>query len=197
MIAAVMGRKFLRWLLILGCLVAAGAGWIVMARPLSMLLDRFHTVKVSSRAIAAIGVEESTLRIGEILLNIDEPQVPLRSRLDEIGRWNVSLGAKAVRLGEKGKSLGEVRPAAGETARSDVERSVLSWSTPFELNFMTGNSPSRKRHLYYRLSWQRPSGEKLELTWRYEQWFYSGNGWASGFMTHPGATGLVRAAISP
>src|SRR5205823_14758117 len=59
-----------------------------------------------------------------------------------------------------------------------------------DLNFMTGHSPSWKRHLYYQLLWKKTSGAKLEMLWRYEQYFYPGNGWASGFMTHEGSTGL-------
>jgi len=33
------------------------------------------------------------------------------------------------------------------------------------------------------------------MLWRYEQFFYPGNGWANGFMTREGCTGLVRLDI--
>ena len=36
---------------------------------------------------------------------------------------------------------------------------------------------------------------KLEMLWRYEQYFYPANGWASGFMTRAGSTGLIQVAI--
>jgi hypothetical protein len=61
---------------------------------------------------------------------------------------------------------------------------------------MTGQSPSWKRHLYYRLSWKKVSGAKLEMLWRFEQYFYSGDGWASGFMAHEGSTGLIQVDVS-
>ena len=38
-------------------------------------------------------------------------------------------------------------------------------------------------------------GAKLEILWRYEQYFYSGDGWANGFMTREGSTGLIRVDI--
>src|SRR5207248_10855979 len=88
-------------------------------------------------------------------------------------------------------------PPPGDDAFIEIRRSVLSWPTPFEINFMAGHSPSWKRHLYYRLLWKKPAGEKLEMLWRYEQYFYSDNGWASGFMTHEGSTGLIQLDISP
>jgi hypothetical protein len=77
---------------------------------------------------------------------------------------------------------------------------MLSWPTPFEFNFMTGHSPSWKRHLYYRLLWKKPSGPALDMVWRYEQSFYGkqlfpGNGWNNGLGTHEGWTGLVRVDI--
>jgi hypothetical protein len=75
--------------------------------------------------------------------------------------------------------------------------SALSWPTPLDLNFMTGHSPSWKRHHYYQLTWKKPSGANLEMLWRYEQYFYPGSGWGSGFMTREGSTGLIRVDIRP
>jgi hypothetical protein len=86
-------------------------------------------------------------------------------------------------------------PPPGDEAVVQIRRSILGWPTPFDLNFMTGHSPSWKRHLYYRLVWKKPSGAKLEMLWRYEQYFYPGKGWASGFMTRESSTGLIRVEI--
>lgn len=57
---------------------------------------------------------------------------------------------RTIVLGEGADSLGTIRPARGETARPQISRSLLSWPTPLAVNFMTGVSPSWKRHLYYR-----------------------------------------------
>jgi hypothetical protein len=35
------------------------------------------------------------------------------------------------------------------------------------------------------------------MLWRYEQYFYSDNGWAGGFMTREGSTGLIKLDIRP
>jgi hypothetical protein len=86
-------------------------------------------------------------------------------------------------------------PPAGDQAFLATRHSVLSWPTPFDLNFMTGQSPSWKRNIYQQIRWKKSSGANLELLWRYEQFFYPGNGWASGLMTREGSTGLIRVDI--
>jgi hypothetical protein len=91
-------------------------------------------------------------------------------------------------------------PPEGDDASIQVRRSILSWPTPFDFNFMTGHSPSWKRHLYYELRWKKNTGATLDMIWRYEQFFYGqqlipGNGWGNGFMTSEGSTGLIQVAI--
>ena len=86
-------------------------------------------------------------------------------------------------------------PPPGDQAFLATRHSVLSWPTPFDMNFMTGQSPSWKRHIYQEIRWKKSSGAKLQMLWRYEQFFYPGNGWASGFMTREGSTGLIRVEI--
>jgi len=43
--------------------------------------------------------------------------------------------------------------------------------------------------------WKKSSGASLQMLWRYEQFFYTDNGWTSGFMTREGSTGLIRVEI--
>jgi hypothetical protein len=83
-------------------------------------------------------------------------------------------------------------PQSGDQALLVDRHSVLSWPTPFDMNFMTGQSPSWKRHTYQEIRWTKSSGAKLQMVWRYEQFFYPGNGWTSGFMTQEGSTGVIR-----
>jgi hypothetical protein len=87
-----------------------------------------------------------------------------------------------------------VTPDAGDEATLEVMHSALSWPTPLDLNFMTGVSPSWKRHRYYRLVWKKRDGETLRALWRYEQWRYPG-GW-SGDMNSLNPTGLIRLEIA-
>lgn len=96
--------------------------------------------------------------------------------------------------GNAGENL-SAKPPADDRASLEIRHSIISWITPFETNFMTGNSPSRKRHMYYRLIWKKQNGAKLEMLWRYEQFFYPGSGWGSGFMTRENSTDLIRIDI--
>ena len=86
-------------------------------------------------------------------------------------------------------------PPPGDQVHVTTRHSVLSWPTLFDINLMTGQSPSWKRHIYYEIVWKKSSGANLQMLWRYEQFFYPGNGWANGFMTREGSTGLVRVDI--
>ena len=173
-------------------------------RQISLLVDRFVTIEMTSARINWISYNGrgtgGTLRVNDLDLSLNDRNDPAPS----IG--TTKNDQLALANGGKVFVFGPVRseeenlvtaPPAGDDAFIEVRRSVLSWPTPFEINVMGGHSPSWKRHLYYRLLWKKPSGEKLEMLWRYEQYFYPGNGWANGFMTYKGFTGLIQLAISP
>jgi hypothetical protein len=86
-------------------------------------------------------------------------------------------------------------PPPGDQVHVTTRHSVLSWPTLFDINLMTGHSPSWKRNTYYEILWKKSAGTNLQMLWRYEQFFYPGNGWAGGFMTRQGSTGLVQVEI--
>jgi hypothetical protein len=195
-------------LITLGILIAFGvsilATWIFGGRQISLFLDRFGTIEMTSARINSLAYEGSgtggILRVNDLGLSLNDTSGPTPSigttKNDELG---VANGGKVFAFGparSEAENLAVV-PPAGDDAFIEVRRSILSWPTPFDFNFMTGQSPSWKRHLYYRLVWKKPSGTKLEMLWRYEQYFYPVNGWASGFMTHEGSTGLIQLDISP
>ena len=196
-------RKILIALAILvAFIVAILATWIFGGRQLSLFLDRFGTIEMTSARINSIAYEGrgtgGILRVNDLELSLNDRNDPIPS----IGTTKKDQLA----LADRGKvfAFGSVQtqaenlatvPPAGDDAYIQVRRSVLSWPTPFEFNFMTSHSPSWKRHLYYRLLWKKPSGTKLEMLWRYEQYFYPGNGWASGFMTYKDSTGLIGLEI--
>jgi hypothetical protein len=96
---------------------------------------------------------------------------------------------------ENGSDYLAVVPRPEDEALFVTRHSVLSWPTPFDFNFMTGHSPSCKRQLHYQLLWKTPSGANLQMLWRYEQFFYPGSGWGSGFVTREGTTGLIMVDI--
>ena len=196
-------RKILITLaVLLAVVIAILAAWIFGGRQISFFLDRFGTIEMNSARINSIKYDGSgtggILLVNDLGLSLNDRNGPTPS----VGTTKTDQLA----LADHGKvfAFGSVRteaekfatvPPAGDDASIEIRRSALSWPTPFDLNFMTGQSPSWKRHLYYRVLWKKPSGATLEMLWRYEQYFYPGNGWASGFMTRQGATGLIQVEI--
>jgi hypothetical protein len=178
------------------------ATWIFYGHQISLLLDRFGTIEMTSARINSIAYQGNgaggILHVNDLDLSLNDSNGPAPS----IGTTKNDQLA----LADRGKvfALGPVRtetenlatvPPAGDNTSLEIRRSILNWPTPFEVNFMTGHSPSWKRHLYYRVRWKKSSGTNLEMLWRYEQFFYPGNGWTSGFMTREGSTGLIRVDI--
>jgi hypothetical protein len=189
-------------------IVALSMLWIFGGRQLSLFLDRFGTIETAAMPITSIAYEGSgtggILHINDLGLSLsaanpDHLSPSIGSTKD--GQLALAIGGKVFVFGptrpaseNDGDSL-VAAPQAGDDASVSIRRSLLSWPTPLDFNFMTGQSPSWKRHLYYRLLWRKQSGAKLEMTSRYEQYFYPGNGWASGMMTREGETGLIRVDI--
>ena len=196
-------RKILITLAVLIAVVIAFlATWIFYGRQISLLLDRFGTIEMTSARINSIAYQGNgtggILHVNDLELSLNDRNGPAPS----IGMTKNDHLA----LADRGKvfAFGPVRteaenlatvPPAGDDASIEIRRSILNWPTPFEVNFMTGHSPSWKRHLYYRVRWKNSYGGTLEMLWRYEQYFYPGNGWASGFMTRQGFTGLIQVEI--
>src|SRR4029077_8409859 len=198
-------RKILITLAILVALVIAVlATWIFGGRQLSLFLDRCATIEMASTPIKAVVYEGSgsggILRVNDLALGINDRNGPTPSvGTTKDGQLALADRGKVFAFGplrSEAETLAAV-PPAGDAGFIEVRRSILSWPTPFEFNFMTGQSPSWKRHLYYRIHWRKPNGVTMEMLWRYEQYFYPGNGWGNGFMTREGSTGLVRVDIQP
>lgn len=189
--------------LIIGASVLGlGAIWFFGGRQIVLLLDALtttdHAPLVSAPAVVA---SPGWLNVGNIPLELsgadDEPP---EIRTDETGTHVIlHAGDKTFTFGTIGRRNEPfdivVTPDPGDSVTFAVTHSVLGWPTPLELNFMTGNSPSSKRNVYYTLSWRKQNGAELEMVWRYEQWFY--DEWASATMTNQGATGLIRTSIRP
>ncbi len=195
----------MRRFLIVGAIAVAGlvallAAWIAVARSLSLALDRIHTVQMDSKPITEIVFEGNggTLRINDLPLSLagtDYHPYPMKTKIDPERQVVIETAGHAIALGRVENSPGILRPGPGDRARLQIDHSMLSWPTPLAINFISGHSPSWKRHVYYRLICEKPDGGRLEMVWRYEQYFY--DDWASGFMTTPDSTGLIRVDIRP
>jgi hypothetical protein len=196
-------RKILMTLAILiAFVIAILASWIFGGRQISLFLDRFGTIEMTSARVNSVLYEGSgtggILHVNDLALSLNGHHDPAPSiGTTKMDQFALAYGGKVFPFGPvhtEAENLATV-PAADDDALIEIRKSLLAWPTPFELNFMTGQSPSWKRHLYYRLRWTKSSGAKLEMLWRYEQYFYPGNGWANGFMTREGSTGLIQITI--
>ena len=199
-----MRRILITLAILVVCIAAVSATWIFRGRQISLFIDRFGTVETASARINSITYEGSgtggILHINDLALGLNDKNGPtpnIGSTKD--GQLALAAGGKVFVFGpprSEAENLAAV-PPTNDDALIAFRRSFLSWPTLFDLNFMTGHSPSWKRHLYYQVRWHKQNGEKLEMLWRYEQYFYPGDGWAGGFMTHEGSTGLIRLDIQP
>ncbi len=198
-------RKFLITLAILvGSIAAVSAIWLFGGRQLSLFIDRYKTIETASARINSIAYEGSgtggILRVNDLALSLNDtsgPRPSIGSTKDD--QLALAAGGKVFAFGpprSEAENLTAV-PPGGDEAFITIRRSTLSWPTPLDFNFMTGQSPSWKRHVYYQLHWKKPSGATLEMLWRYEQYFYPANGWGSGYMTKEESTGLVEVSIRP
>lgn len=208
-------RKILLTFAILVAVIAALLiALIFRGRQVSMFVDRFGTIAIASVPIHSVSYEGSgtggwlTLNDVHLSLNNINPKIAVSIGSTKDNQFAAASGGRVFALGplsstaENGDEHLAVVPQAGDEAFVVTRRSALSWPTPFEFNFMTGHSPSWKRHMYYQLRWKKPSGATLDLLWRYEQPFYGqqlvpGDGWGSGFSVHEGSTGLIRVNINP
>ena len=205
--AVIVRRILIKVALVIALVAVMSILWIFAGRQLSLWLDRFGTADVKTLQLSSViyegAVTGGAFRIGDmILLSISAPDdrpFPIDIQSDAHGGFVLTKDTKAFPLGksrDENASAGrQFVPDPGDELVLTTRKSVLSWPTPFDLNLMTGQSPSWKRHLYYRLRWEKPDGPKLQMIWRFEQYFYPGNGWASGFMTHEGSTGLIKVDI--
>ncbi len=203
-------RKILITLFIVIALAATVAIlWVSTGRQISTYVDRLRTIEASSNPITLLIYEGNgtggAVLVNDLRLNLDP--VDSKTAAPHVGTTKenelaLSFGGKVFPFGpvppapENGEEVLRVAPQSGDNASMTISHSVLDWIEPFNLNFMTGQSPSRKRHIYYELGWKRSSGATLKMLWRYEQHFLPGSGWGSGFMIREGESGLIRIEIS-
>ena len=193
-----------RALIIAAVIAAVVVAWLVGGRQLVLLADQFATEGETKPVLSPIIYSPSLFSVDNVPLFLTPP-AGLDAELivveDDTGRIVLNLGGKIFVLGKRGATEAgagpydvAIVPDLGDTVTLRFSHSLFAWPTPLELNFITGNSPSWKRHTYYTLTWGKMDGATLEMTWRYEQWFY--DDWASPMMTHQGVSGLISARIS-
>jgi hypothetical protein len=203
-------------LITLGALFLASAAilavWVFFGRQVSLFVDGFGTIETASTKVHSIAYEGSGtggwLTVNDNHLSLDEVNAKFAPSIGSTKNNQVALAGSGkvfafgppISTTENGGDYLAAAPQPGDEAVFVTRRSVLSWPTPFDFNFMTGHSPSWKRHVYYELRWKKPSGATLDILWRYEQPFYGqqlvpGDGWGSGFGVHEASSGLIRVDI--
>src|SRR4030095_711490 len=137
-------RKILITLAILIVFVIAIlAAWIFGGRQISVFLDRFGTIEMTSARINSLAYEGSgtggLLHVNDLGLSLNDQNGPTPSigttKNDQLGLAN---GGKVFAVGPvrtETENLAVVPPAGDDTA-IEIRRSILSWPTPFDLNFM-------------------------------------------------------------
>src|SRR5438067_10920842 len=204
---AYMRRIFVLLSTLAVSVAALAALWTFRGREMSSFIDRNWTVGIKFIPIHSITYEGSgtggILVVNDVRLSLNEvrPDLSLTVGSTKDNQLALATSGKVFPFGPLTSSsentaerLATVAPA-GNQALLAMRHSVLSWPTPFDMNLMTGQSPCWKRHTYQEIRWKKSSGAKLQMVWRYEQFFYRGNGWAGGFMTREGSTGLIRVEI--
>ena len=193
-----------RILIVLLLIIALAALWLWRGRDITMFVDQFRVIEASSRPIKTITYEGSgtggMLHVDDLALSLNEVQLGgLQPRIGSTkdNQLAVSFDKKVFPFGlTSGSEALATSAPVDDVAGVKLQHSAIPWPNFFELNFMTGSTPKWKRNTYQRLTWEKPTGAKLEMLWRYEEYFYPGNGWTEALMTREGATGLIRVEIS-
>jgi hypothetical protein len=193
-------RRILTGLLIV---VALTVLWLWRGRDVSMLVDRFYLIEASSRPIKNL-VYEGTgtggmLHADDFDLSLNEGELGASPSIGTTIQNQLALSFRGKvfafgPLSPKTDTLATAVPAE-DAATILTQHSAIPWPNFFETNFMTGNSPKWKRNVYRTMRWKKPTGEKLEMVWRYEQFYYAQDHWVEALMIRPGATGLIRVEI--
>ncbi len=169
----------MRRMLILLAALAVGAAalaalWIFRGREISSFIDRYWTVETRSGSIQSIAYEGSgtggILIANDLSLSLNEvsPGLALSVGSTKDNQLALATSGRVFPFGpltstseNTDERLATV-PPPGDQAFIAIRHSVLSWPTPFDLNFMTGQSPSWKRHTYYEIRWKKSSGANLD-----------------------------------
>jgi hypothetical protein len=183
-----------------GVVVAAffllGVSLLMMARRLVELVDGVATVRVANLSPSPFGWNGTWLQfgppIGEVRENLvgrmpgidpqfrsldltgPGPQYGLAAQITVNTAGTLTLSSD---IGEH--DLPEFAAEPGDSASLVIERSALAWPTPFEMNVvgMGGTATTWKRYVYYRLSWAKASGARLNMLWAGEQPYDGVNLW--------------------
>jgi hypothetical protein len=197
-----MRRILILFVTLVVAAAALAALWIFKGSEIASFIDRYWTVESGSAPISSIGYEGSgsggIFIINDVSLSLNEvrPNLSLSVGSTKDNQLALATSGRVFPFGPLTSTENlATRPPPGDQAFLATRHSFLSWPTPFDMNLLTGQSPSWKRNIYQEIRWKKSSGTRLQMVWRYEQFFYHGTGWTSGLMTREGSTGVIRVDI--
>jgi hypothetical protein len=186
--------------------VAISILWISGGQRLSLFLDRFGTIEITSAPIESISYKGTgtggDLLVKNIVLSLspgDSKSAEPHFGTTKDEQLALSFGGKVFAFGPLRSSAEETlaaEPQPGNAASITIRHSFLCCPNLRGFRAARGREPLLKRYQYYGLVWRKQSGAKLEINWRCEQDFYPGNGWVSKMPTPEGASDLIRVEIS-
>jgi hypothetical protein len=196
-------RLFVAWVLVV--VGALGVAWLLAGRLFSIFLDRFLTVRVAAFPLSALRYDGGSFRIANLLMtfaSLDNMRSDVSLHTDTSNHVILLTGGRAFTLGPRtnpadpaGRPDIDLVADPGDRVSFSTVRSTVGWPTPFEFSFMRPHSPWWKRYVYYRLDWQKSSGAKLEMLWRYQQDYVTPTGWTEPTMMYNWQTGLLHINI--
>ena len=194
-------RPILTWSIVVVVVLVLAAVWLSAGRRISLLLDHVGTVSMASLPTTPVSSDGGGFRLGETSLTFigtDNETPGAKVRADgnravlDTGSQTFTLGPLTRPPDPAGRPDLYFTPDPGDQLSLTMDRSVMSWPTFFQTNYMTGGPmPTWGRHIYYRLTWSKASGEKLEMRWRYKAEFKQGK-WSDPFMAYDFTTGLLQ-----
>jgi hypothetical protein len=192
-----------RAFIIAAVVVALVVAWLALGRQLVWLADQVATTGETAATAGPFVTVPGWLNVGKTPLELSASggfEAAVRIEADQAGRVTLRAGAQDFALGPRVAPAGPPEPYdiwftpdPGDSVTFRVAHSVFAWPSPFQLNLISGRSPSWKRNVYYTLAWRKGDGATLEMVWRYEQWLY--DDWGNPMMTQAGATGLKSVRI--
>jgi hypothetical protein len=188
-------------------LIFLSVAWLLAGRRVTLLVDRLVTVDSVPLPISPLQYEGGGFRIGEQQLSfgtLTNLRFDLHLATDAMSRIVLAAGGRSFVLGPrtnaadpKGHPDIRIVPEPADEVSLTSRRSLLSWPTPFEIRILGGQAPWWKRYVYYQLIWKKSTGSELKMLWRYEQQYYSAQGWTRPEMMWNSLTGLLRVDIQP
>lgn len=171
----------------------------------AIVLDQVIAIGSRSLPVSSLRYDGGGFRIGAIALTFAgldnlrsdvELSVNLRNQVQLSARGaSFPLGLRLDAGDSSGRPDIDFAPNPGDRVSLTERKNLFGWPTPFEFKILGGRSPWWKQYVYYRLEWQKSSGENLEMRWRYERQYYSGTGWTEPAMLWMSRTGLVAVEI--